>query len=121
MRFDWSKIRNWNRDGFKLVLWDTSIPTGRGYLADTLLAYQFSDRGRVIFSGRNFVPPLGVPIDPDECVAACLFGFTLRPGDVEMDYFDGYTPHQSDWMESGRPSSSVPGRPTGRNPKTPTA
>jgi len=103
MRFAWSKVRTWKRDGFRLVLWDTNVPTGRGYLADTLLAFQFSDGGRVIFTGRGFVPPLGVSIDSDECVAACLFGFTPRPGDVEEQYFDGYTARQCDWLESGRP------------------
>src|SRR4051812_11802848 len=102
MRYVWSKIRTWKRNGFRLVLWDTHIPTGRGYLADTLLAYQFSDRGRVIFQGRTFVPPLGVPIDSDECVAACLFSFSLRHGDVEEECFDGYTPRQRAWMETER-------------------
>lgn len=102
MRFVWSKIRTWRSDGFRLTLWDTHVPTGRGYMADTLLAYHFSDRGRIIFSGRNFAPPLGVSIDSDECVAACLFRFTLRPGDVEEEYFDGYTPRQRVWIESDR-------------------
>lgn len=103
MPFVWSKIRTWRRDGFKLVLWDTHVPTGRGYMADTLLAFQFSDQGRVIFSGRCFAPPLGVAVDSDECVAACLFGFTLRPGDVEEEFFDGYTSCQRAWVETGRP------------------
>ncbi len=102
MRFAWSKIRVWRRDGFTLVLFDTHVPTGRGYLADTLLAFQFNDRGHVIFQGRDFLPPIGVAIDSDECVVACLFGFTLKPGDVEEEFFDGYSPLQRAWVESGR-------------------
>src|SRR3954453_16155169 len=102
MRFVWSKIRTWRRDGFVLELWDTHLPTGRGYLADTLLAFRFSDRGRVIFAGDGFAPPLGVAIDSDACVAACLFGFPLRPGDVEEEFFDGYTARQRAWIESDR-------------------
>jgi hypothetical protein len=65
-------------------------------LADTLLAYRFSD------GGRNFVPPLNVAIDSDECVAACLFGSTLKPGDVEEEFVDGYSPRQREWMETNR-------------------
>jgi hypothetical protein len=102
MHFVWSKIRTWKRDGFKLVLYDTHVPTGRGFMADTLLAYRFSDGGRVIFSGRGFAPPLGVAIDSDECVAACLFAFCLRPGDVEEEFFDGYTARQRAWLETDR-------------------
>ncbi len=103
MIFAWSRIRTWKSDGFKLVLFDTHVPTGRGYLADTLLAFRFYDRGRVIFQGRNFAPPLGVSIDSDEAVAACLFPFTLRPGDVEEEFFDGYSIRQRNWLETGRP------------------
>lgn len=102
MRFAFDPVRRWKRDGFVLELWDTHVPTGRGYLGDTYLAFRFSDRGRVIFQGSNFAPPLGVAIDSDECVAACLFGFTLRPGDVGEEFFDGYTPLQLAWMDSGR-------------------
>jgi hypothetical protein len=96
------KVRTWRRDGFTLELFDTHNPTGRCILADTYLAYRFFDRGRVIFQGQGFAPPLGVCIDSDECVAACLFWFTLRPGDTDDEYFESYTPAQKRWVESGR-------------------
>jgi hypothetical protein len=96
------KIRTWRRDGFVLELWDTHQPTGRGYLGDSYLAYRFCDRGRVIFQGSGFVPPLSVPIDSDACVAACLFWFTLQPGDVEEEFFNGYSRAQREWADSGR-------------------
>jgi hypothetical protein len=96
------RVRAWRRDGFTLEFWDTDVPTGTGRLTHTLLAYRLSDRGRVIFAGDDFTPPLGVAIDSDECVAACLFRFTLEPDDVEQDYFDGSTPTQRAWLESGR-------------------
>jgi hypothetical protein len=102
MRGTKEKVRTWRRDGFTLELWDTHRPTGTGYLGHTCLAYRFSDRGRVIFAGDDFVPPLGVAIDSDETVDALLFGFTLMPGDVEDEYFDGYTLTQRTWLESGR-------------------
>ena len=102
MRGFGERVRTWRRAGFTLELWDTHKPAGTGYLAHTELAYRLSDRGRVIFQAADFVPPLGVAIDGDECVAALLFWFALRPGDVEDDFFAGYTPTQSEWLESGR-------------------
>ncbi len=66
------------------------------------MAFQFSDGGKVIFQGRNFVPHLGVAIDSDEAVTACLVSFTLKPGDVEEEFFDGFTSRQLDWLESDR-------------------
>lgn len=105
MRGFGEKIRTWRRDGFVLELWDTFVPTGSGRLAHTLLAYRFSDRGRVIFQGSGFVPPLSVPIDSDACVSACLFWFTLQPGDVEEDFFDGYSRAQRDWIEPAGPTT----------------
>src|SRR4051812_41426667 len=89
MRWVNERIKTWRRDGFTLELWDTHVPTGTGRLAHTVLAYRFSDRGKTIFAGDRFVPPLGVCVDSDECVAACLFWFTLKPGDVEEEFFDG--------------------------------
>jgi hypothetical protein len=102
MRGTTEKVRTWRRDGFILELWDTHRPTGTGYLGHTRLAYRLSDRGRVILAGDDFVPPLGVAIDSDECVAALLFGFTLMPGDVEEEFFESYTPTQAEWLGSGR-------------------
>jgi len=98
MRFFAEKVRTWRRAKFTLELWDTHRPTGTGRLAHTLLAYRLSDRGRVIFAGGCFVPPLGVAIDSDECVAACHSQLTMEPGDVEEEF----TPAPRAWLESGR-------------------
>jgi hypothetical protein len=102
MRLFAEKVRTWRRAGFTLEIWDTNRPTGTGRLAHTLLAYRLSDRGRVIFASDCFVPPLGVAIDSDECLAACLSQLTLESGGVEQDHFDEYTPGQRAWLESGR-------------------
>jgi hypothetical protein len=96
------RVRAWRREGFTLELSDTHEPTGTGRLAHTYLAYRFIDRGRTIFAGDGFVPPLGVAIDSDECVAACLFRLSVRPGQVEDLFFRGYTAAQRAWLESGR-------------------
>ena len=103
MAFVWSKVCTWRNQGFKLTLYDTHVPTGRGIIADTLLAYRFSDRGKVIFAGDGFAPPLAVAIDSDECVTACLNLFTLRPGDLDDEFFDGFTARQRRWVDSDRP------------------
>ena len=71
MRFG-DRVRNWRQDGFKLELWDTHEPTGRGYLGDTYLAYRFCDRSKVIFQGVR-----------SQKVSCCdlprlLCGFSLR-------------------------------------------
>jgi len=97
------KIRTWRRNGFTLELWDTNVPTGTGRLAHTLLAFRFSDRGRVIFAGDNFVPPLGVAVDSDDCVSALMFWLALQPGDADEEFFEKYTPMQREWLESVRP------------------
>jgi hypothetical protein len=96
------KVRTWRGGGFTLELWDTNIPTGTGRLAHTLLAFRLSDRGRVIFAGDGFSPPLGVCIDSDECIASLLFWFTLQQGDTDAGYFADYTALQREWVESGR-------------------
>jgi hypothetical protein len=102
MRSFEDKVRTWRLDGFTLELWDTHVPTGSGYLAHTLLAYRFSDRGTVVFAGDRFAPPSGVCVDSDECVAAVLFWFTLKPGDTEGEFFESYSPLQMSWVESTR-------------------
>src|SRR4051812_45588942 len=102
MRFFHERIGAWRRDGFTLELWDTHHPIGTGIMGHTLLAYRLSDRGRTIFAGEGFVPPLGVCVDADETVAALLFWFTWEPGDTDEEFFDAYTPMQREWVESGR-------------------
>ena len=37
--------------------------------------------------------------DSDECLATLLVFLTLRPGDTDADYFDGYTERQRDWTQ----------------------
>lgn len=96
------KLRTWRRDGFTLELWDTHVPTETGRFAHTLLAYRLSDRGRVLFVGDGFAPPLGVAIDCDECLVVLLSWFTLKPGDTDDEFFDTYTPEQRAWVESCR-------------------
>jgi len=48
----------------------------------------------VVFEGEDFrCSPLHA-VDSDACVAAIMGFLTLRPGDVDKEYFAGYTPEQ---------------------------
>lgn len=48
---DTEPITTWERDGFKLVTWDTGRRDERG---STTQRYEFSHDGVVIFSGEDF-------------------------------------------------------------------
>ena len=54
------------------------------------------DRGKttVIFHGRDFRPSPLHAWDSDDTVAAIMGFLTLRLGDTDRDYFDGYTAEQ---------------------------
>jgi hypothetical protein len=48
----------------------------------------------VIFKGESFGASPLYPIDSEETVRTLLGFLSLRPGDTDPDYFDGYTPDQ---------------------------
>jgi hypothetical protein len=90
-------IRDWKSGRFALELFATGRRDWRG---QTKLAYRFIDGEQVIFEGEDFA---GSPLhadDSDETLAALLGFLSLRPGDVERDYFEGYTSAQLEWAES---------------------
>lgn len=93
-------IKTWNRDGFNVCLFDPrySVNEGRYYLS-----YRFSDtRAKVVFTGDDFSPSPWHAIDTIQVIYSLLGFLTLRPGDTDADYFDGYTPEQLDWCKSAR-------------------
>jgi hypothetical protein len=93
-------IREWEQDGFALKLWDTLWDTYRtDEYHKSILAYEFSDNGRVIFEGEDFACSPMHAIDSDECIAGLLAFLSLRPGDTDREYFDSYTPEQMAWCE----------------------
>jgi len=92
-------IKTWRRDGFSLRLYDT----GRtGDYGKARLAYRFRDRGTLIFEGDDFFCSPMHAIDSLDCVYSLLGFLSLRPGDTDSEYFDGYTPEQMAWCQSGR-------------------
>ncbi|WP_329240307.1 hypothetical protein OG417_40015 [Actinoallomurus sp. NBC_01490] len=66
-------------------------------------AYQLSRKGCAIFEGRDFCSGGNATptVEALAHAARCLLGFlTLRPGDVEEDYFAEYTPQQLSWRDA---------------------
>lgn len=91
------RIRTWDSGRFHLELFDTGRRDWRG---QTLLGYELRDDGRLIFAGQDFA---GSPMnadDSDATVAALLTFLSLRPGDTDREYFDGYSTEQLEWAES---------------------
>ena len=85
-------LRTWQADGFRLDLFYAGTGWGR-----VRLAYEFSDRGEVIFAGDDFYPSPLHSYDGDEAIAALLGFLALRPGDTDREHFDRYTNRQLAW------------------------
>jgi hypothetical protein len=85
-------LRIWQVADFRLDLFYAGTGWGR-----VRLAYEFRDRGEVIFAGDDFYPSPLHSYDGDEAVAALLGFLALRPGDTDRAYFDRYTNRQLAW------------------------
>lgn len=73
-------------------------------------AYHLSRNGRAIFEGYDFCSGSNAKptIEALSHAAGCLLGFlTLRPGDVEEDYFAEYTPQQLAWRDAFAEEMSI--------------
>ena len=92
-------VRLSTADGhFRLRTWDTYETDGRGV---TIIAYQLDDEraGCPIFVGADFAgSPLSAD-DSDECLRSLLGFLSLRPGDVEPEYFEHYSAEQLAFAE----------------------
>lgn len=91
-------LRDVALDGYRLTTWDT----GRhDRMWKSIIGYELmrpSD-GVVIFRGEDFACSPLHAIDSDECLRSLLSFLTLRPGDTDRDYFDGYTDDQMSFAE----------------------
>lgn len=84
-------------EGHRLITWETGR---RDSFGRTFLAYRLIDPlGSTVFEGQDFSPGAATCIDSDEAVRGILGFLTLRPGEVESDYFDDYTPAQLEWRD----------------------
>jgi hypothetical protein len=83
--------------GCTLEVWDTGT-TRRGKSA---LQYAFRDAaGAILFAGDDYGCSPMHAIDSDAALLALLGFLTLKPGDTDSDYFEGYTPAQMAWAQS---------------------
>lgn len=90
---------------FELRMWDTgrtqsnvgSEPT-HYILGYTLHEIEGSER-TLIFQGEDFGSPLHQAIDSYDAAASLMGFLTLRPGDTDASYFEGYTPRQLQFVK----------------------
>jgi len=89
-------MREWTAGPFRLQLHEpTRWPAGD----PTPIGYRFYHHDELIFEGDDIAVPAGQSLDGDQTVRGVLGYLALRPGDVEADYFAGYTPAQLAWRD----------------------
>jgi hypothetical protein len=85
---------------FTLRLWDTYQTVNGKCKIRYELAKHWGNKTDVLFSGSDFHCSPMHAIDSDETVASIMTFLTLRPGDTDRDYFDGYTPMQLEYCSN---------------------
>ena len=94
-----TRMRIWEREGFRLELFDPGKPEYN----TRQVTYKLLDEGKPIFGEPYCVcPPREWPIDCHSVVLAVLFWCTRGEHDVGTDYFNPYTVEQLTWRDSGR-------------------
>lgn len=81
------------KDGptFSLITWD---------LRGERIGYRLRMNGRTLFEGTDFGPSPLDCIDSDATIASLMTFLTLKPGDVDEEYFEGYTPEQVEFCST---------------------
>ena len=99
-------VTRWTRDGYVLRLFDAGTDDeGR-----EVLSYAFSDLfwtwqgdfGRRLFVGSDYRPSPLHALDSEESIAGLLGFLSLREGDTDSEYFNGYDERQLAWRDSDR-------------------
>lgn len=84
--------------GVRLLTWDTYRTERYGR---SILGYAFYDNEpEPLFVGEDFSCAPSLAIDSNDTILSLLSFLTLRKGDTDSEYFDGYTESQHDWSES---------------------
>jgi hypothetical protein len=92
IEFDqYAHVRTWEAEDYRLELFDT-LTTDR--YGKSVLAYRFFHRGRLVFAGADFHCSPVHAVDADATVAGVLAFLSLKPGDTDPEYFEGYTAEQ---------------------------
>lgn len=86
---------------FILDLFDDSRPDWRGSWYITYrLTMREGRKSTVLFEGSDYSPGPGNTTDGDASVRGLLGFLTLRPGDTDREYFEGYTEAQRDYCDA---------------------
>jgi hypothetical protein len=91
---DLELLRTWQAEDFRLHLFYVGTGWGR-----VRLAYEFYDRGELVFNGDDFYPSPLYVYDGDEAIVALLGFLALRPGDTDREYFTKYSDRQLAWVD----------------------
>lgn len=91
------KVTFAGHESIQLTLWDT-YRTDR--LGKSVLRYELTELGNVLFEGSDFACSPMHGVDSDETILSLMNFLTLRKGDTDREYFDSYTPEQLAWSES---------------------
>ena len=80
-------------EGYRLLTWDTG---GRMQTGQYRIGYAFyaPNATEPLFCGDDFGCSPMDAIDSDACLRGLLGFLTLRPGDTDREYFDGYSEAQ---------------------------
>jgi hypothetical protein len=80
---------------FSLTVWDThkTMPSVGTYTKDRL-GYCLKMDGKILFEGEDFGNSPMHCVDSDNTVRSIMNFLTLRPGDTDKEYFDGYSEAQ---------------------------
>lgn len=103
----WHLMRTWSKDGFLVELFETGFTDYERY-GHTYVAYRFYDvdyafetgNADPIFAGTDYGIPSGQTIDGDHAVRGILGFLSIRPGDTDAEFFDGYTERQLAWVDA---------------------
>lgn len=99
-----TQLTVWRRDGYELRLYDAGTDDeGREVLRYVFHDLGWSEQsGRRLFVGGDYRPSPMHSVDGRESIAGLLGFLSLREGDTDRDYFDGYDERQLAWRDSER-------------------
>jgi len=93
-----TRVRIWEREGYRLEIYDTHNETSSHWTVAGVLY----DNGRKIFDKAPIDISKIYAVDEERVIPHVLSWFTLKPGDTDADYFNGYTKEQLEWCEGDR-------------------
>lgn len=83
---------------FTLLVWHAGGQQS-GLMWRDKLGYCLRMNGAILFSGEDYLPACALDITGVEVVEELLGFLTMRPGDTDSGFFDGYTLGQSVFAE----------------------